>query len=214
MNTIVQMIRDGVAGTPAGDGLVQTMKQASGSGPSKYYVAARIYNSGSLAASGDLGDGIATHCYVSDIANRLTGWVYARKACSLDGGSVDSSPAPPLPPTPKPRPAPPSVAGPEHAPAAPPTPPAPAKVPLPPAQPALHQNAPAAPTVSKALSTNLAPGVTTTCAKYYTVQPGDFCLAVSSKFALSFDTFRKLNSQIDSACSNLWLGYDYCVQPL
>ncbi len=33
-----------------------------------FYKAARIYNSGSIASSGNLEDGIATHCYASDIA--------------------------------------------------------------------------------------------------------------------------------------------------
>jgi hypothetical protein len=223
-NTIIQMIRDGVAGTPAGDGLVQTMKQASGSGTSKYYVSARIYNSGSLAASGDLGAGVATHCYVSDIANRLTGWVYAKKACSLDGGSVDASPAPPLPPAPapalkpaapmvvasKPKPAPAPAPAPVSAPAAP----VPVKAPSSSAQPAVQHNVPTVPAVSKAVSSKLAPGVTTNCAKYYNVQGGDFCIKLSDKFAISFDQFRKLNTQLDGACSNLWLGYDYCVQGL
>jgi hypothetical protein len=72
-NTITQMIRDGVAGT-AGPGLVQDLTQAGCSDDSKYYKAARIYNSGSIPASGDLGAPGATPCYASDIANRLTGW--------------------------------------------------------------------------------------------------------------------------------------------
>jgi hypothetical protein len=213
------MIRDGVAGTPAGDGLVQTMKQAAASGTSKYYVSARIYNAGSLASSGDLGAGVATHCYVSDIANRLTGWVYAKKECSLDGGSYDASPAPPLPPAPASKPAaPPVVAAsiPKPAPAPVPVPvaPVPVKAPSPPAQPAVQHNAPAVPAVSKAVSSKLAPGVTTNCAKYYNVQGGDFCLRLSEKFGISFDHFRTLNTQLDGGCSNLWLGYDYCVQGL
>lgn len=219
-NAIVQMIRDGVAGTPAGDGLVQTMKQASGSGTSKYYVSARIYNSGSLASSGDLGAGVATHCYVSDIANRLTGWVYAKKACSLDGESIDASPAPPLPSALAPKPAPPVVAAPKSVPAYAPAPglapaaPLPVNAPSPPTQPSVQKNAPAVPAVSKAVASKLAPGVTTNCAKYYNVQGGDFCLKLSDKFAISFDQLRQLNTQLDSACSNLWLGYDYCVQAL
>jgi len=217
-STIAQMIREGVAGTSAGDGLVQTMKQAQGYGTSKYYVSARIYNSGSLASSGDLGDGIATHCYVSDIANRLTGWVYAKKACSLDGASVDAAaPAPPLPPA-TPKPAPPIVAA-----AIPKPVPAPAPAPVaaalqtpssPPAQPQAiqHNNAPT--TISKAVSSKLAPGVTTDCAQYYNVQGGDFCHKVSEKFTISFEKLRELNTQLDVGCSNLWLGYDYCVKGL
>jgi len=93
---ITQMIKDGATGTAAGDGLEQTLSEAQATDVSKcvassrlsytikfpvtdiisrYYKAARIYNSGSIAASGKLEDGIATHCYASDIANRLTGWV-------------------------------------------------------------------------------------------------------------------------------------------
>ena len=40
---------------------------------------------GSVDPSGDLGKGISTHCYASDIANRLTGWVMAPHDCYLDG---------------------------------------------------------------------------------------------------------------------------------
>ncbi|KAI9801374.1 MAG: hypothetical protein M1825_003353 [Sarcosagium campestre] len=50
-----------------------------------YYQAARRYNSGSIDPSGDLGAGVATHCYSSDIANRLTGWATATSGCTLDG---------------------------------------------------------------------------------------------------------------------------------
>ena len=83
--TITQMISDGAAGTPSGDGLAQTLNQAGTSDVSAFYRAARIYNSGSVDKSGDLGKGVATHCYASDIANRLTGWVQAPKNCTLDG---------------------------------------------------------------------------------------------------------------------------------
>lgn len=221
--TITQMIREGVAGTPAGDGLVQTMAKAAGhSGTSKYYVSARIYNSGSLASNGDLGGGVATHCYVSDVANRLTGWVYAKKACSLDGGSVDSYDAPPLPPAATPKPALPVVAA-EISKLAPAPAPAPvvaapkAPVPAPPAEPqADQQNAPVVPAVSnnKAMDSKLAPGATENCREYYSIQDGDVCNKVSKKFAISFDQLRQLNTQIDGDCSNLWLGYDYCVRGL
>lgn len=51
---------------------------------SRFYRAARVYNSGSIDPSGDLGKGIATRCYASDIANRLTGWVKAETKCTLD----------------------------------------------------------------------------------------------------------------------------------
>lgn len=79
------MIREGTAGTSQGDGLVQTLEQAGGDDASRYYRAARIYNSGSIAEDGDLADTLATRCYSSDIANRLTGWALAPKTCNLDG---------------------------------------------------------------------------------------------------------------------------------
>ena len=81
---IAGMVQDGMAGTAAGDGLQQVVAQGGGTGSSQgYYKGARIYNSGSIVSSGDLGRGIATHCYASDIANRLTGWVTASHGCNL-----------------------------------------------------------------------------------------------------------------------------------
>ncbi|OGE54037.1 hypothetical protein PENARI_c006G01609 [Penicillium arizonense] len=71
---IKQMIEDGTTGTSAGDGLQQCYQAQSGSEVAKYYKAARTYNSGSIDASGNLGQGGATHCYASDIANRVRGW--------------------------------------------------------------------------------------------------------------------------------------------
>lgn len=88
MDQIEQMIKDGTMGTHdvpgGGDGLQQTLQQAGCDDVSKYYKAARIYNSGSISGE-DLGAGAATHCYASDIANRLTGWVSSECLCTLDG---------------------------------------------------------------------------------------------------------------------------------
>nr|POE98781.1 hypothetical protein CFP56_73659 [Quercus suber] len=81
-SAIQQMMKDGVTGTAAGDGLQQCMAQSGASDVSKFYKAARIYNSGSVT-NNDLGLGVATHCYASDIANRLTGWVSATTTCSM-----------------------------------------------------------------------------------------------------------------------------------
>ncbi|MCJ1376252.1 hypothetical protein MMC20_007494 [Loxospora ochrophaea] len=83
--TITEMISEGSAGTTSGDGLAQCINESAASDVSAFYKAARIYNSGSIDPSGDLGKGIATHCYSSDIANRLTGWVEAPHGCDLDG---------------------------------------------------------------------------------------------------------------------------------
>jgi len=87
-SSITQMIQDGVGGTAAGDGLKTLLAKAGTSDASQYYKAARMYNSGSIDASGNLGSGIATHCYASDIANRLMGWSSGPSSCSP--GSVGS----------------------------------------------------------------------------------------------------------------------------
>lgn len=83
---IHQMIEDGVAGTASGDGLKQLLGKAGGEGVQNFYRAARMYNSGSVDSSGNLGLGVATHCYCSDIANRLTGWSQGVSGC--DAGTV------------------------------------------------------------------------------------------------------------------------------
>ncbi|OAA44436.1 Lysozyme-like domain protein [Cordyceps fumosorosea ARSEF 2679] len=77
------MIADGVTGTPSGDGLAQILGKVGGSGVSRYYKAARMYNSGSIDASGLLEEGGSTHCYASDIANRLIGWSQGSTGCKI-----------------------------------------------------------------------------------------------------------------------------------
>lgn len=81
------MIAEGTGGTAGGPGLAQLIDSVGGSDTSTFYKAARAYNSGFVDASGDLGKGIATHCYASDVANRLKGWVQAPTGCTLDGSS-------------------------------------------------------------------------------------------------------------------------------
>lgn len=77
--SIYQMVQDGTQGTDAaaGWGLVQNLNTYGDP-----YTAARGYNSGQIAEDGNLSDGAgATACYVSDVANRLTGWVQADNDC-------------------------------------------------------------------------------------------------------------------------------------
>jgi hypothetical protein len=82
------MLADGVTGTmyvgaDGGSGLQQTFGLAASKGgkedAQKYYIAARLYNSGdnSYTAGGDLSNAAgATGSYTSDIAGRLTGYVF------------------------------------------------------------------------------------------------------------------------------------------
>lgn len=71
------MIREGAVGTDSGDGLTSNLNTAQSRGKSNaqaFYYAARLYNSGQVCGN-NLSDGCdATPNYVSDIANRLTGW--------------------------------------------------------------------------------------------------------------------------------------------
>jgi hypothetical protein len=102
--TIYKMISEGTAGTTSGDGLANCLNKAGRSDVAAFYRAARIYNSGSISSTGQLQNGIATHCYASDIAkyvienggsfvltlllillcSRLTGWVNAPSQCNCD----------------------------------------------------------------------------------------------------------------------------------
>lgn len=75
-NQIKQMIQDGAGGVNGDVGLQQGLGNATASETAQNtYQAARIYNSGSMDASGDLAAKAATPCYCSDIANRLIGFV-------------------------------------------------------------------------------------------------------------------------------------------
>ena len=74
------MVQDGTQGTASGNGLVQNLNIYGNA-----YSAARGYNSGYIPKSGNLSEAAgATACYVSDIANRLTGWVTAKSTCAGD----------------------------------------------------------------------------------------------------------------------------------
>jgi hypothetical protein len=216
---IYQMILDGVAGTPSGDGLVQLLQSSSGPQDTKLFQAARKYNSGSIDGSGNLSAGIATQCYVSDVANRLMGWVHTANQCPLDGRQVPSRV--PLVAAEvdadftwisKPAQGPAQVVKPAAVPAPQPVPAAPAaqSAPVIPVAPALAS----VDTRVKATSNRMAPGVTSNCAKYYLVQDGDYCSKVADLFKITFADLRNWNTNLDASCSNLWKGYDYCVEAL
>lgn len=75
--SIFDMVQDGVQGTASGDGLATNLNYYNNT-----YAAARGYNSGYQPPSGNLSEALgATGCYVSDLANRLTGWANATTKC-------------------------------------------------------------------------------------------------------------------------------------
>jgi hypothetical protein len=78
--SIYDMVQDGTQGTATGDGLVANLIYYGDA-----YTAARGYNSGIQPLSGNLSEAEgATACYVSDLANRLTGWTNAETKCWED----------------------------------------------------------------------------------------------------------------------------------
>lgn len=79
LTEIRQMILDGTNGTSSGPGLVQNLaSQDHIQDPAQvFYRAARIYNGGSIKDESTLELTEGTSSYVSDLANRLTGWAYA-----------------------------------------------------------------------------------------------------------------------------------------
>lgn len=183
---IMGMISDG-AGVGLEFGLSQAIKQSGASDVSKYYKGARIYNSGSIAASGNLGDGIATHCYASDIANRLLGWA-GDSASGCDEATIGSIGGKgPSPGASKPK---------DDA----------------PKDDAPKDDAPKQPTTTEGSGDNQdtpaqAPASSGGCSKTYNVQEGDTCASTGVDLA----TLMKLNPGLDKDCTNLMAGKEYCV---
>lgn len=75
--SILQMVQDGTQGTKEGAGLVYGLNEFGDP-----YTAARYYNSGEISDDGNLSEArYGVPCYVSDVANRLTGWITAESTC-------------------------------------------------------------------------------------------------------------------------------------
>ncbi|GAB7351193.1 hypothetical protein MBLNU459_g1635t2 [Dothideomycetes sp. NU459] len=62
--------------------------------------------------------------------------------------------------------------------------------------------APPSPTVS---------GTTSQCKTWYTVVSGDTCSAIDTKYSISLAQFSAWNTGVNSGCTNLQVGYSYCV---
>ncbi|KAK6502504.1 hypothetical protein TWF506_003085 [Arthrobotrys conoides] len=64
------------------------------------------------------------------------------------------------------------------------------------------------------IPTSLAPDVNTHCGRYYEVVLGDNCNLVVQRNGISMEDFIFLNPMINSNCTNLWAGYNYCILPV
>ena len=218
-NEILQMIKDGTEGTSSGDGLKQCLTKNGGNGATAYYRAARCYNSGSVASSGNLGQGGSTHCYVSDVANRLLGWSSGPSSCneatvgslsaaqsagssSVDVASVFSSTSITT-----------SISSPFALPSS-------VSIPLfsniPKLNPLTTSRVPQISTSSVGAdatpSATIYPYAISSCLKYATINPGDYCERVETENGISAVQLRDWNPGLDEACTNLWCGYKYCIK--
>uniref|UniRef100_A0A8H7XNW2 LysM domain-containing protein n=1 Tax=Psilocybe cubensis TaxID=181762 RepID=A0A8H7XNW2_PSICU len=69
------------------------------------------------------------------------------------------------------------------------------------------------PTAAAPIPTPTVNGTTSACGKYYLVQGGDICQTICLTNSITFSDFLTLNPEVDANCTNLWLGYNYCVAP-
>jgi hypothetical protein len=191
-NDIRAMIHEGTAG----EGLRTSLKESlsafsTTTDDSKYYIAARRYNSGSQVTNPNLGHS-ATACYASDIANRLIK-PFGQSSCNnnavagltmtkgreINYGENDDSGN--------------------------------QKIDLDQHQTDHKQATPNEASDVEAgdsgiLDTNVT-GAADGCTRYYTPTEGATCESAPIAFA----KLRQLNSKLKDDYSNLWAGYQYCM---
>ncbi|EFZ03085.1 LysM domain protein [Metarhizium robertsii] len=66
-------------------------------------------------------------------------------------------------------------------------------------------------TTSSSQNSPTQPGLAPNCDKFYRVSEGDQCDSIEAKFGLSSAQFYAWNPSVNTQCTNLWLGYYYCV---
>ncbi|KAL4997218.1 hypothetical protein BDV10DRAFT_170105 [Aspergillus recurvatus] len=69
-------------------------------------------------------------------------------------------------------------------------------------------------TATTTTSSSVGPTQTDTvpgCKEFYTVDDDDGCDTIEDLFGITFAQFYAWNPSVGSDCSNLWLGYAYCV---
>ncbi|KIK57055.1 carbohydrate-binding module family 50 protein [Collybiopsis luxurians FD-317 M1] len=53
----------------------------------------------------------------------------------------------------------------------------------------------------------------TSCEATYTVVSGDNCVAIASKFNVTYDALVAANPAVDAQCDNLFVGQKLCIPP-
>ncbi|KAI4756385.1 hypothetical protein E4T52_11517 [Aureobasidium sp. EXF-3400] len=71
------------------------------------------------------------------------------------------------------------------------------------------------PSAPAPIPSDIVEGTNTNCSRYYKISNGDYCASVTVQEGISLKDFYFLNPEINSTtCSNLLLGYSYCVAPV
>lgn len=55
------------------------------------------------------------------------------------------------------------------------------------------------------------PGIIASCKTYYQVKSGDSCYSIYTAAGITLSNFLLWNTEVNSSCSNLWLGYYVCT---
>lgn len=51
------------------------------------------------------------------------------------------------------------------------------------------------------------PGIVDGCKSFHLIEEGDNCWSIYTDADITFEQFRKWNTEINAGCDNLWLGY-------
>lgn len=69
-------------------------------------------------------------------------------------------------------------------------------------------------TTEAPVPTDIVDQTNTYCGKYYKVAKGDECGLISTQNHISLQDFYFLNPEVNTNCTNLFLGYSYCIAPV
>jgi hypothetical protein len=55
------------------------------------------------------------------------------------------------------------------------------------------------------------PGIVSNCSRFYQVVSGDNCEVIATKNSITVANFKRWNTYIDAACTNLWANALVCT---
>lgn len=233
-DTIRLMIAEGARGTRRGDGLKQLYDRARGQGAARYWVTARMYNSGTALER--MEDGVATHSYVADIANRVEGNGFAvsgfeqgavsgagpdqaesvavgdgpqgpgLQSHDVEGSEQTGEPCDKCTPLFVGKPQPPPLRAAAQTQGADRSYLSAIKIPLDDPRLVIVADQGTA-------RVSLGPGAREGCKAYYLIHPADTCDLVAARFSTTYARMQVDNTKLGNDCNNMWAGKHYCMIP-